>query len=103
LGRKEVRAKPQKTKVQLYGDLTPLRQQIADLIHDIKDPLGVILGYSGILLQQAGAGDAAQWVHAVERINKSASLIHTLLTQVQPQCAFPDSDEKIVQGRDGRL
>jgi signal transduction histidine kinase len=84
LGRQERRAEPQKTKAQLCEEVASRRQQVADLIHDIKDPLGVILGYAGILLQQAGESAPVQWVHAVERINDSASLIHTLLTQVQP-------------------
>jgi signal transduction histidine kinase len=84
LGRQEMLAEPQKTKAQLCEEVPMLRQQVADLIHDIKDSLGVILGYTGILLQQAGEGEPAQWVHAVERINHSALLIHPLPTQVQP-------------------
>ena len=75
-----MRTEPQKPKAQLCGEVATLRQQGADLIHDLKAPLGVILGYTEILLQQAGEGEPAQWVHAVERINHSALLIHTLLT-----------------------
>jgi signal transduction histidine kinase len=76
-----MRAKPQKTEAQLREEVAILRQQVADLIHDIKYPLGIILGYTGVLLQQAGEAAPAQWVHAVERINGSALHMNALLTR----------------------
>ena len=73
-------AEPQ-TKPQLFGEVATLRQQIADAIHDIKDPLGVILGYTGMLLQEASTSETGEWADALERINASALLINVLLTR----------------------
>jgi signal transduction histidine kinase len=56
-------AEPQKTKAQLLAEVATLRQQMAELVHDIKDPLGVILGYTGLLLREPFPRPRAAFSH----------------------------------------
>jgi signal transduction histidine kinase len=74
-------SQPQKTKAQLLDEVTILRQQMAELVHDIKDPLGVILGYTGMLLQEASTRETVQRTEALERIHCNALRICSLLTR----------------------
>ena len=77
----ETMSQSQKTKAQLRAEVTILRQQMAELVHDITDPLGVILGYSEMLLQETNTPETVQWIEALERIHCSALRIRTLLTR----------------------
>jgi signal transduction histidine kinase len=61
-----------------------LDQQRADflamLTHDIRNPLGVILGYTEMLLEDAhDRGDASN-EHFLERLKSNALMIHALVT-----------------------
>ena len=75
------RAEPQKTRDQLLAEVITLHQRTTDILHDIKDPLGVILGYTGILLQEARTRKTVQRVEALERIPWSAQLSCTFLSR----------------------
>jgi signal transduction histidine kinase len=64
-----------------------LRQQLATLTHDISDPLGVILGYTDMLLKEASVQDMAWWVDRLERIQQSALAVHALVLNARESAA----------------
>jgi len=70
-----------KPKALPLDEVGVLRQQMAELIHDIKDPLGVILGYSRLLQQEAPTCETAERTRMLERIHKNAMLINALLLE----------------------
>jgi signal transduction histidine kinase len=70
---------PQKTKTQPLGEAITLREELATLVHDIRDPLGVILGYTEMLMHEGRTRELGQGAEVLERIYCSAQLIGTLL------------------------
>jgi K+-sensing histidine kinase KdpD len=73
-------AETRQTEAQLIAEVETLRQQLAALVHDVRGPLGVILGYTEMLLKEARAQGRAQWVDTLERISSSALTVHSLVT-----------------------
>lgn len=61
-----------------------LEQQRADflamLTHDIRNPLGVILGYTEMLLEEARERSDSDSEHFLERLQSNALMIHSLVT-----------------------
>jgi signal transduction histidine kinase len=61
-----------------------LDQQRADflamLTHDIRNPLGVILGYADMLLEEARERGDASSAHFLDRLQSNALMIHALVT-----------------------
>jgi signal transduction histidine kinase len=53
---------------------------LAMLAHDIKNPLGVILGCTEILLEEAHDRTTADTVHFLERLQSNALLVHSLVS-----------------------
>jgi signal transduction histidine kinase len=53
---------------------------LAMLTHDIRNPLGVILGYAEMLLEEARERDDTDGMHFLERLQSNALLIHALVT-----------------------
>jgi signal transduction histidine kinase len=73
-------AEARQTEAQLRAEVETLRQQLAALVHDVRGPLGVILGYTEMLLKEARAQGRAEWVDTLERISRSALTVHSLVT-----------------------
>lgn len=53
---------------------------LAMLTHDIKNPLGVILGCTEILLEEASARASQEEINFLERLQSNAMLVHTLVS-----------------------
>jgi len=71
----------------IYRDITErkaLEQQRADFLamlsHDIRNPLGVILGYAEMLLEEEAVQQAAGAADLLERILSNALTVHSLVT-----------------------
>jgi signal transduction histidine kinase len=60
-----------------------LEQERADflamLTHDIKNPLGVILGCTEILMEEAQERASGEELHFLERLQSNATLVHSLV------------------------
>lgn len=52
---------------------------LAMLTHDIKNPLGVILGCTEILMEEAQERASAEELHFLERLQSNAMLVHSLV------------------------
>lgn len=52
---------------------------LAMLTHDIKNPLGVILGYAEMLTDEAQRRKAAEEVHMLQQLRSQALLVHALV------------------------
>lgn len=52
---------------------------LAMLTHDIKNPLGVILGCTEILMEEANDRASAEELHFLERLQSNAMLVHSLV------------------------
>jgi signal transduction histidine kinase len=76
---KECMVDPRKTKTQPLAAAITLREELATLVHDIRDPLGVILGYTEMLMQEGRTRERGKSAEVLERIHCSAQLIGTLL------------------------
>jgi signal transduction histidine kinase len=74
-------------QAHLLREVASLRQQLAVLTHDISDPLGVILGYTDMLLKEASMQDMAWWVDRLERIQHSALAVHALVLNSRDSAA----------------
>ncbi|HEV8714040.1 MAG TPA: PAS domain S-box protein [Candidatus Binatia bacterium] len=71
----------------IYRDITErkaLEQQRADFLamlsHDIRNPLGVILGYAEMLLEEEAGQQVAEAADLLERIISNALTVHSLVT-----------------------
>lgn len=53
---------------------------LAMLTHDIKNPLGVILGCTEILMEEASERASAEEVNFLERLQSNAMLVHSLVS-----------------------
>ena len=73
-------AEARQTEAQLRAEVETLRQQLAALVHDVRGPLGVILGYTELLVKEARAQGRAEWVDTLERISRSALTVHSWVT-----------------------
>lgn len=69
-----------------YRDLSDKKERerqrtefIAMLSHDIKNPLGVILGYTDLLLEEMGEQGMAEEKGVLERIRINALTVHSLV------------------------
>ena len=69
-----------------YRDLSAKKERerqrtefIAMLSHDIKNPLGVILGYTDLLLEEMGEQGKAEEKGVLERIRINALTVHSLV------------------------
>ncbi len=52
---------------------------LAMLTHDIKNPLGVILGCTEILMEEANGRASTEELHFLERLQSNAMLVHSLV------------------------
>jgi signal transduction histidine kinase len=53
---------------------------LAMLTHDIKNPLGVILGCTEILMEEAQERTSTEELHFLERLQSNAMLVHSLVS-----------------------
>jgi signal transduction histidine kinase len=53
---------------------------LAMLTHDIRNPLGVILGYAEVLIEEARDRDDTDGIHFLERLQSNALQIHALVS-----------------------
>ncbi|MGE0821019.1 MAG: ATP-binding protein [Candidatus Binatia bacterium] len=53
---------------------------VAMLTHDIKNPLSVILGYTDLLIEETKAGQTADHLSLLERLQSNALTVHSLVT-----------------------
>ena len=68
------------SRAQLVEEVVRLRQQLADFTHAINDPLGVILGYTDMLLQEASNQSLpSQWPDRLEQIKSKALVVHAVV------------------------
>jgi signal transduction histidine kinase len=59
---------------------------LAMLTHDIKNPLGVILGCTEILMEEIGEKTAGDELHFLERLQSNAMLVHSLVSNYLDYC-----------------
>ncbi|MCW5890712.1 MAG: HAMP domain-containing histidine kinase [bacterium] len=79
---RRVRWREFRTRTQLQAALAHKRDFLASMSHELRSPLHVIVGYAGMLLEEAGAVPDPEPRRLVERIRERGVFLHGMISDL---------------------